>query len=246
MSHGTNTFDGLSYEHQNANSRPLTAKTASDRSLLITIHAIAQPLFGDGHHEGDAWASHLPVWKAHGCPRAQGTKGGPCAAPVRHLEAAGREPTDVGPVLVTHAVDGRFGHQPRLAADLLGTCGSSTSERWASHLEPSDSLRFWLSIAVPGAAGTFTLLAAISWWYSTFTGRDFLAGRTRCWFVIVIVAALSMTAGIIAAQVRSVSAVVLTAMVTTIGLLGLWLLPPTLSPRLLDALRKRGQRSARR
>ncbi|MFF3932913.1 hypothetical protein [Streptomyces hirsutus] len=55
-----------------------------------------------------------------------------------------------------------------------------------------------------------------------------------------------MTAGIIVAQLRDVSAVVLTAMVTTIGMLGLWLLPPTLSPRLLDALPKRGQRSAHR
>ncbi|CAL9323893.1 hypothetical protein SUDANB66_06447 (plasmid) [Streptomyces sp. SudanB66_2053] len=55
-----------------------------------------------------------------------------------------------------------------------------------------------------------------------------------------------MTAGIIAAQVRGAGAVVLTVMVTTIGMLGLWLLPPTLSPRLLDALAKRGQRSARR
>ncbi|MGK5693292.1 hypothetical protein ACSNOJ_10380 [Streptomyces sp. URMC 128] len=120
------------------------------------------------------------------------------------------------------------------------------AERWAGHLEPGDSLRFWLPILVPGAAGTFTLLAAVSWWYSTFTSRDFLAGRNRCWFLIVFVAALSMTAGIIAAQLRDVSAVVLTAMVTTIGMLGLWLLPPTLSPRLLDALPKRGQRPARR
>ncbi|MGA5128127.1 hypothetical protein ACPCAG_33105 [Streptomyces pseudogriseolus] len=99
---------------------------------------------------------------------------------------------------------------------------------------------------VPGAAGTFTLLAAISWWHNTFIGKNFLAGRTRCWFLIVFVAAMSMTAGIIAAQVHGAGAVVLTAMVTTIGMLGLWRLPPTLSPRLLEALAKRNQRSARR
>ncbi|MCX5346126.1 hypothetical protein [Streptomyces atratus] len=114
--------------------------------------------------------------------------------------------------------------------------------RWAGHLDKGDSLRFWLPIVVPGAAFTFTLLAAISWWYSAFTGTEYLAGRRRWWFLIVFIAALSLAAGVIAAQVRDVNTVILTAMVTTIGMLGLWLLPPTLSPRLLEALPKRGQR----
>ncbi|MER5852472.1 hypothetical protein ABT126_37135 [Streptomyces sp. NPDC002012] len=113
--------------------------------------------------------------------------------------------------------------------------------RWAGHLDQDDNLRFWLPIVVPGAAFTFTLLAAISRWYSAFTGTDFLAGRRRWWFLIVFVAALSLAAGVIAAQVRDANAVVLTAMVTAIGMVGLWLLPPALSLRLLAALPKRGQ-----
>ncbi|CAM5707261.1 hypothetical protein SCANM63S_04266 [Streptomyces canarius] len=53
--------------------------------------------------------------------------------------------------------------------------------RWAGHLEQDDSLRFWFPVVVPGAGFTFTLLAAISWWCSAFTGTDFRrhAGRSR-------------------------------------------------------------------
>ncbi|MFE7403096.1 hypothetical protein [Streptomyces sp. NPDC057557] len=95
---------------------------------------------------------------------------------------------------------------------------ASDTVRWAGHLDEGDSLRFWLPIVVPGAAVTFTLLAAISWWYSAFNGAEF------------------------GAQTRDVSAVVLTVTVTvtTIGMFGLWLLPPTLSPRLRACTSRRG------
>jgi hypothetical protein len=59
-----------------------------------------------------------------------------------------------------------------------------------------------------------------------------------------LVAALSLLTGVIGATKRDVTAVVLTVMVTTIGMMGLWLLPATLSLRLLDALPGRDQRPA--
>jgi hypothetical protein len=110
----------------------------------------------------------------------------------------------------------------------------------ADHLSEGDNLHFWLPIVVPAAAFSFTLPAAVSWWYTVAGPKEFLAGRRRWWFLAVLVAALSMTACIIGAQTCEATAVLLTAMVTTIGITYLW--PPALSPPLLAALPKRGRR----
>jgi hypothetical protein len=115
---------------------------------------------------------------------------------------------------------------------------------WAEHLPEDDNVRLWLPYVVPGAALSFTLLAALSWWVSIVDAKPFLLGRTRWRFLVVFVCELSLIAGVLGAQVRDATAVVLTVMVTTIGMTGLWLLPPTLSPRLLAALPKRDEPSA--
>nr|WP_285554796.1 hypothetical protein [Streptomyces hygroscopicus] len=47
----------------------------------------------------------------------------------------------------------------------------------------------------------------------------------------------SLMAGFFDSAHQDVVAVLLTVMVTIIGTVGLWLLPPALSPRLLDTLR---------
>lgn len=108
-------------------------------------------------------------------------------------------------------------------------------DRWGQHL-PDDDLRFWLPIVVPLAAFSFTTMSSASWWWST-EDRPFLLGRKGWRFMMVFVVALSLMAGFFGSANRDVVAVVLTVMVTTIGIAGLWLLPPTLSPRLLDTLR---------
>lgn len=114
---------------------------------------------------------------------------------------------------------------------------------WVDQLREDTFLRFWLPIVVPGAAVSFTLLAAVSWWYTLFSGRQFLMGRNRRWFLVVFIAALSMAAGVITAPVRNAGAAAgLTALVTSIGMFGLWLLPPIVSPRLLEGLSGRGRR----
>ncbi|WP_329536844.1 hypothetical protein OG568_50465 (plasmid) [Streptomyces sp. NBC_01450] len=113
------------------------------------------------------------------------------------------------------------------------------ADQWADYLPEGDNLRFWLPIVVPGAAFSFTLLAAVSWWYTVFHTQEFLAGRRGGWFLIVFVAALSLAAGIIAAQVRDVTAVVPTTTLTTIGMTRLWFLPPAVSPQLLDTPRSK-------
>ncbi|MEU9623904.1 hypothetical protein [Streptomyces sp. NPDC048155] len=54
---------------------------------------------------------------------------------------------------------------------------------------------------------------------------------------MVFVVALSLMAGFFGSAHHDLIAVLLTVMVTTVGIVGLWLLPPALSPHLLDALR---------
>ena len=73
--------------------------------------------------------------------------------------------------------------------------------------------------------------------------RSYLLGPTHWRFLVVFVAALSLAAGFIGAQPHDFSAAVMAAMMTILGMTGLWLLPPAVSPRLLDALPKRKQRS---
>ncbi|MGW8955878.1 hypothetical protein [Streptomyces sp. NPDC055709] len=64
-------------------------------------------------------------------------------------------------------------------------------------------------------------------------GPPFLLGHKGWRFLMVFVVALSLMAGFFGSVRRGVVAVLLTVMVTTIGIAGLWLLPPALSPRLL-------------
>lgn len=107
--------------------------------------------------------------------------------------------------------------------------------RWGQRLPADDELRFWLPIVVPLAAFTFTLTSSTSWWWST-EERPFLLGRKRWRFMMVFVVALSLMAGYFGSAHQDFVALLLTAMVTTIGIAGLWLLPPTLAPQLLDTL----------
>ncbi|MGC5041099.1 hypothetical protein ACLQ2C_36790 [Streptomyces sp. DT73] len=111
-------------------------------------------------------------------------------------------------------------------------------DRWGQQLPADDSLRFWLPIVVPLAALSFTLMSCTSWWWSTET-RPVLLGRKGWRFMMVFVVALSLMAGFFGSAHQDFVALVLTVMVTTIGILGLWLIPPTLSPRLLDTLPSR-------
>lgn len=108
--------------------------------------------------------------------------------------------------------------------------------RWADRLPEGDNLRFWLPIVVPLAAFSFTTISSTSWWWST-EDRPFLLGRKGWRFMMVFIVALSLMAGFFGSAHQDVVAVLLTVMVTTIGIAGLWLLPPALSPRLLDTLR---------
>jgi hypothetical protein len=108
--------------------------------------------------------------------------------------------------------------------------------RWGQQLPTDDDLRFWLPITVPLAAFSFTTMSSTSWWCST-DERPFLLGRTHWRFMMVFVVALSLMAGYFGSAHQDVVAVLLTVMVTTIGITGLWLLPPALSPRLLDTMR---------
>lgn len=109
-------------------------------------------------------------------------------------------------------------------------------DRWGQQLPADDDLRFWLPIVVPLAAFSFTTMSSTSWWYST-EDRPFLLGRKRWRFLMVFVVALSLMAGFFGSAHQDFVALLLTVMVTAIGVVGLWLLPPTLSPQLLDTLR---------
>lgn len=109
-------------------------------------------------------------------------------------------------------------------------------DRWGQQLPADDDLRFWLPIVVPLAAFSFTTMSSTSWWWST-EDRPFLLGRKHWRFMMVFVVALSLMAGFFGSAHQDFVAVLLTVMVTTIGIAGLWLLPPALSPRLLDTLR---------
>ncbi|WP_310729099.1 hypothetical protein [Streptomyces sp. N2A] len=109
--------------------------------------------------------------------------------------------------------------------------------RGGDHVEPGDPLRFWLPIVVPLAAFSFTLLSAVSWWGSTET-RPYLLGRKGWRFLIVFVSGLSLLTGTSGASNLDATAVLLTMMVTAIGIMGLWLLPAALAPQLLDTLRR--------
>lgn len=112
---------------------------------------------------------------------------------------------------------------------------------WARQLPEGDTTRSLLPIAIPLAAFSFTLLAALSWWVSSANGRPFLLGPMRWRFLAGFVAALSLVTGIIGDQNRDIATGILTAMVTIIGMAGLWFLPPAVSPRLLGALPIRRQ-----
>ncbi|MYS32583.1 hypothetical protein K388_07278 [Streptomyces sp. KhCrAH-43] len=109
-------------------------------------------------------------------------------------------------------------------------------DRWGQQLPTDDDLRFWLPIVVPLAAFSFTTMSSTSWWWST-EARPFLLGRKGWRFMMVFVVALSLMAGFFGSAHRDFVAVVLAVMVTTIGIGGLWLLPPALSPHLLNTLR---------
>jgi len=113
--------------------------------------------------------------------------------------------------------------------------------RWGDQLPAGDDAGFWLPIVVPGAAFSFTVLAAMSWWWSGVRSKPFLMGRSNWRFLVVFVAALSMAAGVIGSADRDVTAVVLTATITMMGIAGLWLLPAAISPEVLRGLSKRGQ-----
>ncbi|MFF9593842.1 hypothetical protein ACF1FX_32440 [Streptomyces sp. NPDC014646] len=107
--------------------------------------------------------------------------------------------------------------------------------RWGQQLPADDKLRFWLPIVVPLAAFAFTLTSSTSWWWST-EERPFFLGRKHWRFLMVFVVALSLMAGYFGSAHQDFVAVLLTVMVTTIGIAGLWLLPPALAPQLLDTL----------
>ncbi|MGW5679534.1 hypothetical protein ACWEV4_31410 [Streptomyces sp. NPDC003860] len=109
-------------------------------------------------------------------------------------------------------------------------------DRWGQQLPADDDLRFWLPIIVPLAAFSFTTMSSTSWWCST-EDRPFLLGRKHWRFMMVFVVALSLMAGYFGSAHQDAVAVLLTVMVTIIGIVGLWLLPLALSPRLLDTLR---------
>ncbi|MFL4909328.1 hypothetical protein ACJ6WF_40615 [Streptomyces sp. MMS24-I2-30] len=68
---------------------------------------------------------------------------------------------------------------------------------------------------------------------SSAEDRPFLLGRKHWRFMMVFVVALSLMAGFFGSAHQDVDAVLLTVMVTIIDIVGLWLLPPALSPRLL-------------
>ncbi|MEU6175830.1 hypothetical protein ABZ832_28470 [Streptantibioticus parmotrematis] len=108
-------------------------------------------------------------------------------------------------------------------------------ERVGQQLPAGDDLRFWLPIVVPLTVFSFTTMSSTSWWGST-EGRPFLLGRKDWRFLMVFVVALSLMTGFFGSARQDVVAMVLTVMVTTVGVAGLWLLPPTLSLRLLDTL----------
>jgi hypothetical protein len=109
-------------------------------------------------------------------------------------------------------------------------------DRWGQQLPADDDVRFWLPIVVPLAAFSFTTISSTSWWYST-DDQPFLLGRKHWRFMMVFVVALSLMAGFFGSAHQDFVALLLTVVVTTIGIAGLWLLPPTLSPHLLDTLR---------
>ncbi|MFK4272512.1 hypothetical protein [Streptomyces milbemycinicus] len=116
--------------------------------------------------------------------------------------------------------------------------------RWGQQLPADDDLRFWLPIVVPLAAFSFTLMSSTSWWCST-EARPFLLGRKGWRFMMVFVVTLSLMAGFFGSANQDVVAVVLTMMVTTIGIADLWILPPALLPQLLDTLRPKKVPAAR-
>ncbi|MFC9067939.1 hypothetical protein [Streptomyces harbinensis] len=105
----------------------------------------------------------------------------------------------------------------------------------SEQLPAEDALGFWLPIVVPCAAFSFTLMSSVSWWWST-ASRPFLLGRTGWWVPMVFVTALSFLVGVFGSTTPDVEAALFTAMVTTMGFTGLWLLPPALSRNLIDTL----------
>jgi hypothetical protein len=114
---------------------------------------------------------------------------------------------------------------------------NSAAHRWALQLDPGDFTRTALPFVVPAAAFSFTLLAALSWWMTLLAGKPFLLGRTGWWFLVVFVAALSLTAGTIGAKGRlGFDDVLFNVALTSTGMVGVWLVPPAVSPRLIEVL----------
>ncbi|MFE6904477.1 hypothetical protein ACFVFJ_48245 [Streptomyces sp. NPDC057717] len=111
-------------------------------------------------------------------------------------------------------------------------------DRWGQQLPADDDRRIWLPIVVPLAAFSFTMMSSTFWWRSS-EARPMLLSCRGWKFMMVFVVALSLVTGIFGSANRDIVSVVLTVMVTTIGIAGLWLLPPTLSPQLLDTPRRR-------
>ncbi|MFE4692138.1 hypothetical protein ACFRH6_19040 [Streptomyces sp. NPDC056749] len=80
-------------------------------------------------------------------------------------------------------------------------------------------------------------MSSTSWSHST-DNQPFLLGRTHWRFTMVFVIAPSLTDGFFGSAHQDFVALLLTVMVTTIGIAGLGLLPPALSPQLLGTLRE--------
>ncbi|MER5887010.1 hypothetical protein ABT160_24565 [Streptomyces sp. NPDC001941] len=130
-------------------------------------------------------------------------------------------------------------------APLYLACLYRMGERWGRQLPAGDDLRFWLPIVVPLTAFSYTTMSSLSWWHST-EERPYLLGRTGWWFLMVFAIALSLMAGVFGSPHHDIAALLLAAMLTAMGVLGLWLLPPALSPQLLLTLRpKSGSCSGR-
>ncbi|WTW98873.1 hypothetical protein OG216_38495 [Streptomycetaceae bacterium NBC_01309] len=113
---------------------------------------------------------------------------------------------------------------------------------WAEQLADGDAVRTWLPrtslpYVAPLVAFSWTMLAASSWWRGR-SSRLYLGSAFER-VLVVAVAVLSVFTGVSGADDRDASAVIATVALTTVGMVGLWLLPPALSPRLLDALPNR-------
>ncbi|WTW92014.1 hypothetical protein OG216_00885 [Streptomycetaceae bacterium NBC_01309] len=113
---------------------------------------------------------------------------------------------------------------------------------WAEQLADGDAVHTWLPrtslpYVAPLVAFSWTVLAAVSWWRGR-SSRLYLGSAFER-VLVVAVAVLSVYTGVAGAGDRDASDVIVTVMLTTVGMVSLWLLPPAVSPRLLDALPNR-------